>query len=187
MSNGRPVTIQCAITFASTTAGKGNGNNINCSRLPSCKSSRNSRSSASKDESNAATQIMPGAIRASGAARTDTERKKGNDNQEEPQRVGDFGAMAKRHAQLKTENAPEHHAAPVCVSEMRRILLSATLSGWWVVRITIPLLRMLRHTLGQTIDAVNVNRGKGSSSIHNVARVSHRRAKATRRCCPAES
>ncbi len=36
---------------------------------------------------------------------------------------------------------------------------------------------MLRHTLGQTIDAINVNRVKGSSRIHNVARVSHRRAK----------
>lgn len=139
MSNGRPVTIQCAITFASTTAGKGNGNNINCSRLPSCKSSRNNRSSASKDESSAATQIMPGAIRASSCGSGPIlSGKKGNDNQEEPQRVGDFGAMAKRYAQLKTENAPEHHAAPVCVSEMRRILLSATLSGWWVVRITVP-------------------------------------------------
>src|SRR5699024_9105070 len=120
--------------------------------------------------------------------RTDTERKKGNYNQEEPQRVGDFGAMAKRYTQLKTENAPEHHAALVCVSEMRRILLSATLSGWWVVRITIPpcsvccAIRWVRRSTPLTSIAV-----KGSSRIHNVARVSHRRAKATRRCCPAES
>ncbi len=32
---------------------------------------------------------------------------------------------------------------------------------------------MLRHTLGQTIDAVTSIAVKGSSSIHNVARVSH--------------
>ncbi len=138
MSNGRPVTIQCAITFASTAAGKGNGNNINCSRLPSCKSSRNSRSSASKDESSAATQIMPGAIRASSCGsgpilsgkRVITIRKNHSGLA--------ISALWRNATRRKTENAPEHHAAPVCVSEMRRILLSATLSGWWVVRITIP-------------------------------------------------
>ncbi|GAR62917.1 hypothetical protein NGUA15_04739 [Salmonella enterica] len=60
--------------------------------------------------------------------------------------------------------------------------------GWWGVRMTFrpgavaAAVRRVRRATPLTSMAVN-----GSSSTHSAARVSHRRASATRRCCPAES
>lgn len=46
---------------------KGQGISINCSKVPSIKSSLNKRSSANKDDNKAATHTTPGAIRANWA------------------------------------------------------------------------------------------------------------------------
>ena len=63
--SGKPVSNQCATTLAKAVIGKGCAVNINCSREPSIKSSRNKRSKESNAESNAATHAIPGAIRES--------------------------------------------------------------------------------------------------------------------------
>ncbi len=72
ISSGRPLIIQWATTFTSTTATSGVGRSISCSREPSCQSSRNNRSITSSAASSAATHTTPGAICASscGAAPT---------------------------------------------------------------------------------------------------------------------
>src|SRR5690554_5075950 len=62
-TKGRPLSNQCTATFPKANKGKGAGLNTNCSSVPSRKSSRNKRSDPSRDDSNAATQITPVAMR----------------------------------------------------------------------------------------------------------------------------
>ena len=64
-SKGSPVSSQWAVTLARASRPRGWGISIICSRAPSAKSSRNSRSRESMAASRAATQMMPGAMRAS--------------------------------------------------------------------------------------------------------------------------
>ena len=59
---GKPLTSQCANTFASTSNDKGCGLSNICSNAPSSKSERNRFSSENKAANKAAIQITPGAI-----------------------------------------------------------------------------------------------------------------------------
>ncbi len=146
-------------TFASTTAGKGNGNNINCSRLR---------------PANRHGTIVPAPARMKAARNPDNARC--NTRQQLRLRTDTSGkrviTIRKNHSGLAISALGETLRAaqdgkcartsygPLCVSEMRRILLSATLSGWWVSESQSPPAPYAAPYAGSDDRAVNVNRGK---------------------------
>src|SRR5258706_10110799 len=61
-ASGNPETIQCAAALAAATTPSGDAPSIICSSVPSAWSAANRRASESIEDSNAATQITPGAM-----------------------------------------------------------------------------------------------------------------------------
>ncbi len=178
ISSGRPLIIQWATTFTSTTATSGVGRSISCSEEPSCQSSRNNRSITSSAAS-AATHHARRNLRQQLRRGADAERKQGDDDQKNQSGLRISAPL--RHAAQFPGQQRTHH----CRLQRRR-------RGAGAQRTAQRPQRLVGGEDGASpcracCSGRRVRVSIAVARIHSGASVNHRRVSATRRCCPAES